>query len=103
MKNIRNKNISVLRHLYDGLGKLAVELAPLVNEASLIKMGQGQKELTEQMAREIEAKLKLPNNWMDRENDELLLMSALDYRLFMKISLMENDRKRSLEILISQP
>lgn len=101
MHDIRTRNIFVLRHLYDGLGKLAKELVPIANEAALKKMDQGKKEISDEIARKIERKLGLPDNWMDRENDRLLTMSELDYRIFKKISSMTDDKKRNLESFIS--
>ena len=49
-KSIRMENLHLARHLCDGLGNLAVTLAPITNEAALIKMGQGKNAITDVMA-----------------------------------------------------
>lgn len=101
MRNLRSRNLITLRYLYDGLGKLAKLLDPIANEAALIKMGQEKKEISDETSRKIEEVLGLPKNWMDRENDQLIMMSELDYRIVKKIMSMADDKKRGLEKLLS--
>jgi hypothetical protein len=67
----------------------------------MFKMGQGEKEITDEVARSIEEKLNLPENWMDRNNEALMKMSALDYRIYKNIASMTEEKKCSLEKLIS--
>lgn len=100
MHGNRNSNITLLRHVYDGLGNLARAIAPITNENSLMKMGRGDQEISDEVARKIEEKLSLPRNGMDRDNDAPIKMSALEYQIYKKISLMTEEKKCSLDMLL---
>lgn len=101
MLGIRSINLHLLSHLYGALWKLADELEPITNQAALIRMRQGEKEITDEMARRIEEKLALPGNWMDRDNHELIRMSALDYRISKKVLTLTEKEKCGLDAFIS--
>lgn len=101
ISEVRSANIRILRHIHSGLGNLAREISQITNEAALIKMGQGEKEMPDIMARSIEKKLGLPTNWMDRDNDEIIKMSELDYQIYKKILIMSDKKKSSLDAFIS--
>lgn len=100
-KSIRMENLHLARHLCDGLGNLAAALAPITNEAALIKMGQGKKAITDVMARDIEQMLGVPCGWMDRNNEGLIRLTALDHELFKQVSLLSDEAKKSLFEFIS--
>lgn len=101
MLSIRAINLSLLTYLYEHLYILAGELEPITNKAALIRMRQGEKEITDEMARRIEEKLALPGNWMDRDNHELIRMSALDYRISKKVLTLTEKEKCGLDAFIS--
>jgi len=92
----RAQNLHLARHLCDGLGNLVAELAPSTNEAELIRMGQGKKDITNAVSQTIEQRLNLPPEWMDRDNEGLLKMSPLDYAIHKKISLLPGEAKEAL-------
>lgn len=98
---LRARNLHLARHLCDGLGKLATKLDPETNEAALIKMGQGQKEITDSTSQLIEQRLGLPAAWMDRDNESLIRMSAEEYAIHKRVLALSEEAKQSLLILIS--
>ena len=97
---LRTTNLHLTRHLCDGLGNLAAALDSITNEAALIRMGQEKKAITDTMARNIEQKLGLPSNWMDRDNESLIRMTALDYEIHKQTSLLPEEAKRALLVFI---
>ncbi len=99
--SLRTTNLRLTRHLCDGLGKLAVALNSVTNEAALIKMGQEKKTITDTMARDIEQILELPSNWMDRDNESLIRMTSLDYEIHKQASLLPEEAKKGLLAFIS--
>ncbi|GAB3542868.1 hypothetical protein GCM10027343_15580 [Noviherbaspirillum agri] len=97
MNSIRSKNLILARSLFGGMLRGVTEaLDSVINQTTLIKMGQGEKEITDSMARRIEQLLGLPINWMDRDNERLLRMSLLDYEVYEQISLMPESAKKAL-------
>lgn len=98
---LRVQNLHLARHLCDGLYRLATELAPETNEAALIRMDQGKKEITDTTSQLIEQKLGLPAAWMDRDNKSLIRMSAQEYAIHKRVSALPEEAKRGLLIFIS--
>jgi hypothetical protein len=98
---LRAQNLHLARHLCGGLGNLAKELVPETNEAALIKMGQGKKEISDATAQLIEQRLGLPAAWMDRDNEILIRISAQEYAIHKRVSVLPEEAKQSLLILIS--
>jgi len=90
----------VLRHIYDGLGKLANELHPIANEADLIKMGQGKKEISDTMASRIEENLSLTREWMSRDNERFITLDEQNYRLISKIMALPEEKRHELDLIL---
>lgn len=102
--DLRKRNLNLARHLCDGLGNLATELTSVTNEAALIRMGQGKKEIANSMSKAIEEKLGLPPAWMDRDNEYLIRMSQQEYAIHEKVSMLsEKSRQGLLSVLASLP
>lgn len=90
------QNLRIARYISDGLGKLVELINPVANEALLIAIGQGKKEMPESVIQAIEEKLDLPKGWMGRDNHSMLMLSNLDFELCKKISGLSDDQKKAL-------
>jgi hypothetical protein len=98
--DVRITNLLLLRHLHGSQTNLVTSLAPKFSAVTLKGMVGGHTKITDEAAREIEAKLNLPSDWMDRDNEGLIWMSKINYELHGFISALPPSEKERLKQLL---
>ncbi len=100
-RNIRSRNLDLLRWLNYGHKHVASKLAGLTNSAYISKMAVGDMPIETGSARAMERILEMPKGWMDRDNVSVIQMNELDYALHEKISGLSEDAKAGLLTFLS--
>jgi plasmid maintenance system antidote protein VapI len=99
---LRRKNLMIARALHEGLlGNLAKAFGPSMSEATLSRLSNGNTEITDTLARQIEQKLGLAEYWLDRDNESLLRMSYIDHQVHLQTARLPDDKKQHLIPLLS--
>ena len=81
---IRSRNLDLIRWMKGGHKRTAKIMEKITNENYLSKMATGDRVIGDSTARKIEEAAMLPEGWLDRENDKVLLMDADDYRMLQQ-------------------
>lgn len=95
-RTTRSNNLDLIRWLNGGHEPTAKKMAHITNANYVSKMATGDMDISDPMAREIERAFSLPERWLDRENENILVMSKEDYELVSLLSGFSQDAKNSL-------
>jgi hypothetical protein len=97
----QSKNLDLIRWMNFGNARTAKLLSSVISNATyLSKMATGEMVIHGNEAVAIERKLNLPKGWMDRDNLELLTMSAEDFATFKLLASLPAEGKNALHTLL---
>jgi hypothetical protein len=95
-RTIRSINLDLIRWLNHGHTNTAKTLSSLTNENYISKMATGDREISDNDARQIEKILSLPYGWMDRDNISMLSMSEVDFKIYAHLNSQSQSAKNGL-------
>lgn len=100
-RNLRSRNLDLIRWLNHGHEHTANKLAVVTNSNYLSRMATGDMEISDEMASQIESTLNLPSGWLDRDNVGLINICALDFDIQRLVGGYSVEAKKGLLAFIS--
>jgi plasmid maintenance system antidote protein VapI len=76
LKEQRARNLALIRWMMGGHEQITIRMAHITNANYVSRMINGEKTITDEVARKIEKAFDLPGNWLDRENETLIKVNA---------------------------
>lgn len=97
----RSNNLDLIRWMVGGQKATAAKMANITNENYVSKMATGDRAISNTMARKIEKTFRLPESWLDRDNEKAIRMSMEDYEIFSLLAEYSPEAKKAIVDFLS--